>query len=259
MATTYVMGYWYIDTNKKRNWDHYEKLLPQTFDVLKDCNIVFFYNNDAFLKLIKKYVKTKNIIYIRRNIIHLRTFKISAHYLKSCKRQNNIKLRQIMRTRYKNQNISYGEKGLTHYMREYKKGGDMNFRKMFTVWTSKLYCIKEIINKNPFKSNNFVWCDISISRCNRQSHLLTSPFSYDDKKIHFFNDNLMKFYGNPIGFFAGFMFAHKDTWNKFLPIYTRFLLRFKNSNYAHDEETLLNIIRKKYPQYFQPILPANPH
>ena len=142
-------------------------------------------------------------------------------------------------------------------MREYKKGGEMNFRKMFTVWTSKLYCIKEIMNKNPFKSDNFVWCDISISRCNRESHLLTPPFLYNDKKIHLFNDNLMKFYGKPICFFAGFMYAHKDTWDKFLPIYTSYINKYKNSNYAHDEETLLYIIRKEYPEFFESILPEN--
>ena len=89
-----------------------------------------------------------------------------------------------MKYKYGAINLPYGEKGLVHYNREYKLGGDMNFRKMFTVWTSKIFCLKEAITKNPFMTNNFAWCDISASRFNRKPESLRHTFLYNDRKIH---------------------------------------------------------------------------
>ena len=257
---TYVMGYWHISTNKKKPWSGYEKRLEKTFTDLKDCNIVFFYNNDDFLKIIKQHVKTNNIIYIRKNIDELKTFDVSKKYLVSCKNQKNTQLiNNIIKVseRENAYGIRYSEKGLIHYRREYKKGGDMNFRKMFTVWTSKIYCISDVLKLNPFNSTYFTWCDISISRCNRDPQQLTKIYS--DMKIHLYSTSLTRYKGHLIKNLAGFMFAHKDVWNDFLPIYSLYINKNMNSNYAHDEETLLYLICKDYPDFFKSILPANPH
>ena len=37
--TTFVLGYWYIKENIKKNLDHYKKFIPETFNILKDQNI----------------------------------------------------------------------------------------------------------------------------------------------------------------------------------------------------------------------------
>jgi len=68
--TTFICGYWKIKNNVKHSYDnHYKKLIPKTFTILKNCNIVFFYDDDNVLSDIKKYIQTNNIIY--KNFITL--------------------------------------------------------------------------------------------------------------------------------------------------------------------------------------------
>ena len=42
---TYITGFWYIPTNTKRNLDHYKEKIPITFEQLRDCKVIFYYNN----------------------------------------------------------------------------------------------------------------------------------------------------------------------------------------------------------------------
>ena len=52
--TTFISGYWKIKDNVKHSYDnHYKKLIPKTLTILKNCNIVFFYDNDDVLSDIK--------------------------------------------------------------------------------------------------------------------------------------------------------------------------------------------------------------
>ena len=240
---TYITGYWCIKENSKHQDDHYRNLIPKTFEILKNCNIVFFYDSDEVLNFVKKEVKTKNIIYKKMEINLLETYKISYDYLLSCKRQDNKKLLEI-----NNGKIS-GEKGLIHYSREYKKSGEECFRKVFSIWTSKIYLVNKIIEDNPFNSNIFAWIDISVSRFKFRKTKLYRGNNYSPNKIGHFGTN-MKYYARKLPLSASFLIAHKKTWESLTKYYSRQIEESKDSNYAHDEETLLSLIWDKNRELF---------
>ena len=140
------------------------------------------------------------------------------------------------------------EKGLVHYRREFKRSGEDSFRKVFTVWTSKLFLVNNIINENPFNTNYFAWIDVSASRVNINKKYFTQ--FYLPNQIYHFSMNLMRYYGISLPIMGFFMIAHKNIWKKLIPLYEKQLQLSKNSKYAHDEETVLYLIWKDNKDLF---------
>lgn len=251
--TTFICGYWNINNNVKHSYNkHYKNLIPKTFSILKDCNIVFFYDDNEVLSDIKKNIQTNNIIYKKISIDSLETYNLSNDYLETCKLQDNNSLRKINRI---NSNLrkplriseTNGEKGLIHYQREYKQSGEDSFRKVFTVWTSKLFLVNKTIDENPFNTNYFAWIDISAARHKQNNKYYTQ--NYNTGLIYHFNST-MKCYNKKIPINAHFLIAHKTIWKKLIPLYEKQLQLSKNSRYAHDEETILYLIWKDNKDLF---------
>jgi len=231
--TTFCLGFWYVKENTKHTLAHYYKHIPDTFDMLINRKIVFFYDDDEILNYVTKYVKTNLFKPIKIQISDLPTYEISADYLQSCKNQDNDAIRLINTER---------EKGLIHYNREYIRSGEDSFRKVFTIWTSKLFLVRQIIEFNPFETEHFSWADVSISRMNNYrtnwNFLLNT---YSDKYMYMYNSD-RRYYGKKIHSCAGFMFGHKTILLNVISKFEKQLKTSKNANYAHDEETLLNLI-----------------
>jgi hypothetical protein len=235
--TTYVIGYWKIPANRKRGLGHYTTLIPRTFALLKDKNVVFFYNDDKFLELVKQVCTTPNILYIKREIEDLPNYGISLDYLNSCKNQDNELLMKMR-----------DQKGLIHYNREYKVSGEDSYRKVITVWTSKILLVEEIMNLNPFKSDRFAWVDSSAGRFN----ICFPELKYDDNRFTC-NFGNMSYKGERIKMSASFMIGKTEIWNKVVPLYKKELETTKDSNYAHDEETILYLVYKNNKNLFAQI------
>lgn len=240
METTYITGYWKINENVKHSYKyHYKKLLGKTLTLLKDQRIIFFYDNDEVLCDVKKVIQTKDIIYKKVSIELLETYKISKDYLETCKLQNNDELRKI-------NNVN--EKGLVHFSREYKRSGEISFRKVFTVWTSKLCLVDKIIDENPFDTNYFAWIDISVSRFSIPTKYFLQD--YLPNHIYHFDINCMKYYGERLPIIACFLVGHKNIWKKLVPLYKAKLDSLKDSKYGHDEETILYLVWKEHKYLF---------
>ena len=126
---------------------------------------------------------------------------------------------------------------MVHYRREYKKSGQDSFRKVFTVWTSKLYLVNKIIDENPFNTHYFAWIDVSASRININKKYYIQPYLPD--KIYHFSMNLMRYYGIKLPIMGFFLIANKNIWKKLMPLYEKQLQLSKNSRYAHDEEMIV--------------------
>lgn len=237
--TTFICGYWKITNNVKHSYKHYKKLIPKTFNILRNCNIVFFYDDDDVLSDIKQHIQTNNIIYKKISIESLETYNLSNDYLETCRLQDNNSIRKIN---------TDNEKGLVHYQREYEKSGEESFRKVFTVWTSKLFLLNQIIDENPFNTDYFAWIDISASRVNVNEKYFTQ--NYLPNNIYHFTMNVMRYYGIKLPLMGFFMIAHKNSWKKIIPLYEKQLQLSKNSRYAHDEETILYLVWKDHTNLF---------
>ena len=242
--TTYIVGYWNVKNNKKNSYEsHYKPLILKTLNIIKDQNIVFFYENEDVINFIKKNVKN-NIIFIKKELMDLPTYKISKDYLETCKQQNTKELSD----KFINWDKGLLEKGFIHYHREYKQSGENVFRQLFTIWTSKIFLVQEIIRLNPFHNNCFAWMDVSSARVNVDKKYFTQY--YLPNKIYHFSMNVMKYYGIHLPIMGFFIIAHRNIWKKLIPLYEKQLQLSKDSKYAHDEETLLYLIWKDNQDLF---------
>ena len=231
MNTTYIMGFWQIRTNKKHDMTHYYRFMPKTFEMLAEKQIVFFYEDSDILNYVQSIVKSSHFIAIRLPVIDLPTYSLTEAYLQSCKNQDNVALRSVK-----------DQKGLIHYAREYMQSGEASYRKVIGIWTSKILLVERIIAENPYMSSHFAWVDVSVSRFNT-NYILKK---YDDTTITT-PSNCMLYKGELIANNASFMISAKDTWLTFFPMYKAKLEALRDSNYAHDEETILHLMRKDRP------------
>jgi hypothetical protein len=230
MSCTYVTGFWKLDKNTRHDMSYYYKLIPRLFNKLRDRNIVFFYEDDEILEYIKTVCKTEHFIPIKLLLTDLPTYELSACYLESCKRQD----KSILNKKF--------EKGARHYNNDYLKNGEDNYRKLITIWTSKLLLIQRIISENPFNSDIFVWTDIGITKRPIQVRSL----NYDMSKVHVNPaPECITFMNKPLKIAGGFMISGKETWLKFIPIYISKLEEMKESNYAHDDESIMALIYRE--------------
>jgi hypothetical protein len=233
---TLVFGYWEIKENSKHNIEHYVKNIKNTFSLLKNYDIIFFYNNSKYVDIINNVLdNSNNIKFIYRDIEGLPAYKYSNKLLKLCKNQNNISLNKINKL---------NEKGLVHYNRELKNG-DGNYKKIMTIWFSKLYLIKECIEQNYYDNDNIAWCDISITKLPNKILKTTDFYALDNTKnnIIIFN-NLMKYKGSQLIIGAAYIQSNK---NKFMEFINKYIYEFEklNENYCHDEETIMNLVYNK--------------
>lgn len=239
MTTTYVSCYWIVDNNKKNNNIHYLDKLPKTLELIKDCNLIFYYNEDNIANVVKKNFKG-NLKLIKKSINDLPTNIYAEDYFKTGIQQNNIDLIKVNRN---------DEKGLAHYQREYIKSGPEVYKKLFTIWTSKLFLIEECIKNNPFNTEYFSWIDASACRVNLNNIYYLKK--YDDTAIFNTGYSKMKYYGKHLNVCCFFMIGHRNIWEKIIPLFKNKLIECKTSKYCHDEETILNLVYMDNKKYFK--------
>lgn len=237
--TTFIIGYWKIYNNAKNNLEHYLNYLPKTLKILKNNNIVFYYYDDDILDFVKTHIKTDNIIYIKKSIEELETFKYSEHFLNLCLKQNIDKNIDLKNTR---------DKGIKHLLRDCNISGHEIYKKLFTIWTSKIYLVKEIIDKNPFNTNFFSWTDASISRIYKNNNFYRT-IQYSPNYFFYFGSS-SKYNNETLKIACGYMNAHYTIWNKVLDLYNQTFDECKNEIYGFDEEVIFHKIIKNNNQLF---------
>jgi hypothetical protein len=237
---TYIMGYWRIPGNPKRDLNYYKNITTNTLKLLKNKHIVFFYREDE-IKDRLSYLNNEGhkIMFMKSPIEELPTYGLSDSLLNSCKNQNITSVKDKEK-----------EKGYVHHMRDLKQSDHETYKKIITVWTSKLFLVEQIINTNPYNTDHFAWVDVSATRFNVR-HLYYTSFV---KGLFNAINTTMQYKGERMFHGATIMIADKETWSWIIPLYKEKLEEQKDSNYGHDEETLMFLIYKDHPERFIKIL-----
>ena len=163
------------------------------------------------------------------------TFQISENYLQSCINLNIDSLIKIN---------SINEKGIFHYKRDHINSSPACYRKLFTIWSSKLFLIEQTFKENLFDSDYFAWSDISISRFKeKRKNWNFMKQIYSNNYIYHF-DSVMRYYGKKLDLNASFLFGAKNVWIEFIREFKKKLDELKDTNYAHDEETIISTFYK---------------
>ena len=236
---TYVMAFYNFNNNKRHNFDHYKKHLRNTFRVMPNSQIIFFYQDKEIINLIRRRCKTNKLIPIKINYNDLPTREITKKYV------NSLKKLDIKKINCKDETI---EKGITHF-KEILKCGEETYLKILTVWTSKLFLVEKAILKNPFKSNIFSWVDISLAKMNGRNKWNWVTNKYPEDKISFYPSN-MTYYGSKLNLSAGFIRGEKNLMLLLIDLFKKRLETHSEDIYGHDEETLLNLISNDKPDLF---------
>ena len=159
------------------------------------------------------------------------TYEHSLNLLNLCKKQNNDYLKMIK---------GKFEKGTIHYNREYKNSGEEVYRKIITIWTSKLFLLKECIVNKYFNNNYIAWHDFNI--------INNKYYSIIPNKILLTNNN-MHYYGKDIKYNCRYMFGNNNNMMNLIDKYSDELYNL-NEDYCHDEETIIHRVYMKYPYLF---------
>jgi hypothetical protein len=212
--------------------------MPETFNMLKNKKIVFFYEDDKILEYVNTIKKTDKFIAIKAKISDLPTYDIIKYYVQTCKNQNTEYLKSIG-----------DKKGVTHYERDFLISGKVSYRKLITIWTSKSFLVNEVISVDPYKTDCFAWVDVSISRLN--INYVDSKF--DKSKINTPGSKSI-YMGKRLFGCGGFMISSKETWLKFIPIYARKMQELKDSNYCYDDETIMFNMYQDDPSLFKKLV-----
>jgi hypothetical protein len=235
-SVTYVSGYWFVPQNTKHLYEgHYKPLLAATMAMFVDKPMVFFYGQDFIRNSLSSF---RNIQFVKLPVHQLPTYAVSATYLA------NVKARDL-RIPWKP-----NEKHCIHVQRELHESGEDSYRKVFSIWTSKVLLMKKIATENPYRTTHFAWVDAGLSKFRREPNLYRAP-SYPRHNLYYFTDNEMLYLNESIPLIACFMVATESVWVKLSEPYLLELHQNKTSGYSHDEETLLFILEKKYKYLFR--------
>ena len=159
-------------------------------------------------------------------------------------------------------------------------------QELFRIWANKSFFVQEAIQLNPFKSENFVWCDAGCWRDQRIAKAygkgwpsteafepgclflltmadLTPLFEQlEDAQIQSMDDVVTKIKTHNVLTFSGSIFAgDKAAWLKWTPIFRKILETFiKHDLFAGDDQAVIAStvlwIAKSDPDSFPVILAA---
>ena len=153
-----IDGYWTLKNNVKVKYESYLEHLKNTISRLNNYTIYFFYGEEKIKNLIEDIIKeqklTIDITFIYKTIEELPTYNKSHLALENFKK---FDLEEYI----KKYNIT--EKGIVHSIQDVNKSGISIYQKLFTIWTSKLYLMNDILNQYQIPTEFLSWVDISIA------------------------------------------------------------------------------------------------
>ena len=246
---TFCTGYWHIQGNTKHNLAHYLKYIPRTCRLIRGNNLILFYEDDRKFELFKRYAQRYRIklVGIKIAVTDLPIYSQSKDLLAACKAMDLDRLAEVSKEIHR-------EKGYIHLHRDYLSSGEDNYRKVISIWMSKIPLVVDFaIKQNPFNTDYFAWVDATISRFSKHRHNWNFMRLGYDRDALFHYKGKMHYQGRQMNINASFLLANVNDWQT---LHTLFMDKIRESfgrPYAHDEETLLNEILHEHPGLFHDV------
>lgn len=242
----FCSGFWSVSDNKKRDIEHYKKLLPETMEMLSGGCLVFFYEDEWVRldveRLAEKFCVTAELIYMPLENLPMRGR--AAEFVELAKSTSLPEIEKIAG------NKARKEKGLKHYHRELKESGELVYKDLLSIWFSKVFLVEQVsASSKYFAHEKFAWVDASIARFSRQRKhwdFTGFLFSQHDRLYHY--PSKLRFWGRPLPLNASFMLGSREVWENICLNFIKVLGELKEVPYPHDEETVLGLIwyRKRH-------------
>jgi hypothetical protein len=244
---TYCTGYWFVGGNAKRSPEYYERHIPRTLRMIAGCRLILFHEDDAVRSFFETHARANRVEIhgVKVPVPQLPTYRYSEQFLRNCA---NMKDGAYLSDAKKFKK----EKGVKHYLRDYLGSGEASYREIISIWMSKIPLVAETaIEANPFNADYFAWIDASITRFKHsRSNWDFMRLRFDGGALYHF-DNDTRCMGRPIGINASFLLAHRDVWRQVNALFGEQIERSLSDAYAHDEETVLNLVLQSNPHLFR--------
>ena len=229
---SYCTGFWRVAENKKYGADHYHKYLPLTLDMIRGSNLIFHYESEQEVSLVRDLCAKRNISLteVRLNLRDLPAFNMASEFVEAC---CGMKLDRFTTPPYHE-----SEKGMIHFWRDLKGSGKTAYCEMLAIWLSKVPIATQIATSEA-QDSPVAWIDVSISRFagQRQNHDFHNLELPHQKLSHYASS--MKFYGARLPLTASFLSATGPVWQQVSQEYSVSLDKALAMPYGHDEETVL--------------------
>jgi hypothetical protein len=141
------------------------------------------------------------------------------------------------------------EKGLVHHTRDLLGSGETVYRKLITIWMSKVALMSRVACEGD-DGTYFAWIDASIARVNgRRSNWNFPAQSFEPAALNHYASS-MSYRGERLPLSAGFMLGTGDVWAAVNAAFDARLEASLSDAYAHDEETILGLVHRERPELF---------
>lgn len=241
--TLYVCGYWPVCGNLKRSKEHYATLLPQTLELIRGGDLVFYSSSEDVITWVQGLCQQSSIR-IRPVLLALEQLPAwnLADRLGRCCGAMQLDLWQKPRS-------FGGEKGVIHYWRDYKEAGPEAFRSILSVWLSKFALVAEQAIQVEYE--RLAWMDCTLSRFNhcRANWRFWLTQDHPQKFSHYGSD--MRCFGRLLPLNASYVSGPREQWNAFQQLFLHQAELASQMPYGNDEETILSQCIREQPDWFQ--------
>ncbi|MGC6482621.1 MAG: hypothetical protein ACON4T_03505 [Synechococcus sp.] len=245
MGKLYVCGYWPIRGNLKRSGQHYSTLLPQTLQLIRGEELVFYSSSDDVLCQVDSMCQQLSI---RMRPVLLAVDDLPASGLA----ERLVRCCAAMRLdQWQKPRSFHGEKGAIHYWRDYKASGQDVLRAMYSIWLSKFALVAE--QASCSEHARLVWIDSTLARFNRRRSNWRFWLVQDhpQKFSHYGSD--MCRYGQKLPLNASYVSGPREQWSAFQALFLQKAELATQMPYGNDEETILSECMREQPDWFQRI------
>jgi hypothetical protein len=249
-TTTFCTGYWRIDNNRKKTAAQYVRHFAGLCDHIPNGRLVVFHEDDDILAHLRDVGRARGVRIVGRRIAltELPTFPLSERLLAGCRAMAAAQASRP--TAFRN------EKGTLHYWRDYVDGGEDVYRRLVTIWTSKIpLVLRAGMGGDAVSAPRYAWVDASIARFDRRrSGWRFAARPHPAHAVAHYR-SVMRFRGDRLPINASLLSAPSALWPELDGLFRRTLegVLADADAYAHDEETVLGLCHRRHPGLFAAI------
>jgi len=207
-----------------------------------------FHEDDDILAHFRDAGRARGVRIVGRRIAltELATFALSERLLAGC--------RAMAATQPTRPSDFRNEKGVLHYWRDYVDGGADVYRRLVTIWTSKIPLVLNVgMGGDAVPAPRYAWVDASIARFDRRrSGWRFAARPHPPHAVAHYR-SVMRCRGERLPINASLLSAPSECWPVLAALFQSTLEGVLTDAYAHDEETVLGLCHRLHPDLFVPI------
>jgi hypothetical protein len=240
---TYVTGYWMLPSNAKNPVEHYQKLIPQSMEMIAGRKLILYFDDAQTEAMFAEACEALDV--------RLQTVRVSVEALPAYRHADAFAdgCRSMRREEFDRTPLRWLEKGLIHYRRDFMGAGEEVYRRLITIWMSKVALTSQAASGGG-DATYFAWMDASVARFSGRRTNWNFPVQTFAPRALNHYASTMSYRGERLPLNASFMLGTPEVWAAVSLAFDAWLQASLSDAYAHDEETILGLVHRDRPELF---------